>query len=64
MAGFVKKDGKIISYDGKLKYDDEAFRLNNMLYFRGIRKSGLEEERDLKQELKKIINLINQEIEK
>ena len=64
LIGYVKKDGKIISYDSKLKYDDEAFRLYNKLYFRWVRKQGLEEERDLKQELEKIINLINQEIEK
>ena len=64
LIGFVKKDGKIISYDTKLKYDNEAFRLYTNLYFGGIRKQGLEEERDLKQELEKIINLINQEIEK
>lgn len=64
LSGYVKKDGKIISYDLKLKYDDEAFRLYNKLYFRWVRKQGLEEERDLKQELEKIISLINQEIEK
>ena len=64
MAGYVKKDGKIISYDTKLKYDDEAFRVYNKLYFRGVRKSGLEEERNLKLELEKIINLINREIKK
>ena len=64
LIGFVKKDGKIISYDTKLKYDDEAFRVYNKLYFRGVRKSGLEEERNLKLELEKIINLINREIKK
>jgi hypothetical protein len=64
LIGYVKKDGKIISYDTKLKYDNEAFRLYTSLYFGGLRKQGLEEERNLKKELEKIITLINQEIEK
>ena len=64
LIGFVKKDGKIISYDTKLKYDNEEFRLYTNLYFGGVRKQGLEEEHNLKQELIKIINLINQEIKK
>ena len=64
LSGYEKKNGNIISFDPKLMYNDEAFRLYTKLYFGWVRRQGLEEERDLKPVLEKIINLINQEIEK
>jgi len=64
LGGYQKKNGKIISYDLKQKYDNEEFRLYTFLYFIVTRRGGLQEERLLKKELEKIINLINQEIKK
>ncbi|WP_075352151.1 DUF6090 family protein [Algoriphagus marinus] len=64
LGAYEKKDGKIISYNPKQRYDSEAFRLYANLYFFWVRTGGLKEERELKQELEKIIKLINQEIKK
>ena len=64
LSDYEKMNGKIISYNSKQKYDNEEFRLYTWLYFIGTRRDGLKEERNLKLELEKIINLINQEIKK
>jgi hypothetical protein len=65
LGGYEKKNGKIISYyNFKQRYDNEEFRLYTWLYFIVTRRGGLTEERNLKLELEKIINLINQEIKK
>ncbi|UAM99080.1 hypothetical protein K8354_04445 [Polaribacter litorisediminis] len=64
LSGYEKKNGKIISYNFKQIYDNEEFRLYTWLYFIVTRKGGLTEERNLKLELEKIMNLINQEIKK
>ena len=64
MNGMVKEDGKIISYDPKLAFDNEAFRVYTNVHMFIVRKQGLEEELLLKQELEKIINLIDKEIKK
>ena len=64
MDGYEKKNSKIISYNFKKSYDNEEFRVYTWLYFITTRRGGLTEERNLKLELEKIINLINQEIKK
>ncbi len=64
MKAMVKKDGKIIGYDPKLVFDNEAFRVYTNVHMFTVRKQGIEEEQLLKQELEKIINLIDQEIKK
>jgi hypothetical protein len=64
LGGYEKKNGEIISYNSKQRYDNEEFRLYTWLYFIVTRRGGLNEERRLKQELEKMINLINQEIKK
>lgn len=62
MNGMLKKDGKILRYDPKLAFDHEAFHVYTNVHMFIIRKQGLEEELRLKQELEKIIKLIDQEI--
>jgi hypothetical protein len=64
LSAYEKKNGEIISNNYKRKYDDEAFRIYTDIYLFWVRRDGLKEERGLKQDLEKIINLINQEIKK
>jgi hypothetical protein len=64
MNGMVKEDGKILRYDPKLAFDNEAFRVYTNVHMFITRKQGLKEELLLKQELEKIINLIDKEIKK
>jgi hypothetical protein len=64
MKAFVKEDGKILRYDPKSVFDHEAFRVYTNVHMYITRKQGLAEELLLKQELEKIINLIDQEIKK
>lgn len=60
----IIKNGQIIDYDFRTSYDYPKFRMLTGFLFGGIRRQGLEEERDLKATLEHIIELINQSIKK
>lgn len=60
----VYEDGKIIGLNAKSFYDIGSFRTLTWKLFHDVRKNGLEEEHELIETLKHIIELIDQEIEK
>ena len=60
----IIEDGKIVGRDWKSFYDHGAFRTLTTWLFYYTREGGLEEEHELKEALERIIELIDQDIEK